>query len=50
VLTGLRIAVEAGEETVAGICRGYADDGALLVETTTALRRLYAGVVVSWES
>jgi BirA family biotin operon repressor/biotin-[acetyl-CoA-carboxylase] ligase len=49
VLTGRRIVVEVGEETVAGICRGYADDGALLVETPAALRRLYAGVVASWE-
>jgi BirA family biotin operon repressor/biotin-[acetyl-CoA-carboxylase] ligase len=49
VLTGRRIAVEVGDELIAGICRGYADDGALLIETPTTPRRLYAGVVASWE-
>jgi BirA family biotin operon repressor/biotin-[acetyl-CoA-carboxylase] ligase len=49
VLTGRHIAVEVGDERVVGICRGYAEDGALLVESSETVRRLYAGVVASWD-
>lgn len=45
VLTGRNIAVDAGQERIAGLCQGVADDGALLLETLTGPRRLYAGVV-----
>jgi BirA family biotin operon repressor/biotin-[acetyl-CoA-carboxylase] ligase len=45
VLTGRAVAVNVGRERIAGTCVGIGDDGALLVQTQTSLRRLSSGIV-----
>lgn len=47
VLTGRRVMVESGTSTSTGLCRGIADDGALLLETPDGLRPCFAGVVAA---
>jgi biotin-(acetyl-CoA carboxylase) ligase len=47
VLTGRRVAVDFGQERIAGLCLGIAEDGALLIDASTGLRRCYAGVVAA---
>lgn len=49
VLTGRRVLVDAGQECVAGVCRGLDGDGALLIATSSGLRRVVAGVVAAIE-
>jgi BirA family biotin operon repressor/biotin-[acetyl-CoA-carboxylase] ligase len=45
VLTGRNVIIDIGQGLAAGMCRGIADDGALLVESSSGVRRIYAGVV-----
>jgi len=51
VVTGRKVSVAAGRERIEGTCVGIGDDGALLVRTQAAERRLYSGVVesIGWD-
>ena len=51
VLTGRTVTIAAGRECIQGTCTGIGDDGALLVQTPTAERRLFSGVVeaIDWD-
>jgi BirA family biotin operon repressor/biotin-[acetyl-CoA-carboxylase] ligase len=42
---GRTLTVQLGRQTVSGICRGIAADGALLLETSTGPRQLYSGIL-----
>jgi len=46
VLTGRQIELLAADQPKRGLCRGIGNDGALLVETSAGLERLYGGVLV----
>jgi len=48
LLSGRRIEHAAGERLTAGLCRGIADDGALLLQTEQGLERLLGGVITRW--
>jgi len=50
VLTGRAVAVNVGRERMAGTCVGIGDDGTLLFQSQTSLRRLSSGVVeaIGW--
>jgi BirA family biotin operon repressor/biotin-[acetyl-CoA-carboxylase] ligase len=47
VLTGRCVAIDLSGKRTAGLCRGIADDGALLIENESGMRRCYAGVVAA---
>jgi BirA family biotin operon repressor/biotin-[acetyl-CoA-carboxylase] ligase len=40
------IALQQGRKTIAGLCRGIAPDGALLLETPNGLRSFYSGTII----
>jgi len=48
LLTGKTVTIQAGPNTVAGLCRGIDDSGALLLETERGLQRMLGGVVADW--
>lgn len=50
LLTGKTVTIQAGPNTVTGICRGIDDSGALLLETDRGLQRMLGGVVSKWDS
>ena len=41
-----RLTLQLGRQTIAGICRGIAPDGALLLETPEGLRSFYSGIII----
>jgi BirA family biotin operon repressor/biotin-[acetyl-CoA-carboxylase] ligase len=43
---GKPIALQHGRQSIAGLCRGIAPDGALLLETPDGLRSYYSGTIV----
>lgn len=45
VLTGRAVQLQAGRQTVSGVCRGIDDSGALLIETAHGLERCHSGTV-----
>lgn len=45
VLTGKNVEIQQGNTLVRGCCRGIDDQGALLVEGTNGLQRLFGGIV-----
>lgn len=45
VLTGTEVAIRDGDRLLAGVCRGLADDGALLLDGADGLERLVSGSV-----
>ena len=48
LLTGRQVRIELPSREVVGEVETIADDGALLVATTSGLERCYGGVVVAW--
>ncbi|MGD0383237.1 MAG: biotin--[acetyl-CoA-carboxylase] ligase [Thermoguttaceae bacterium] len=40
------IALQHGRKTIAGLCRGIAPDGALLLETSDGIRSFYSGTII----
>jgi BirA family biotin operon repressor/biotin-[acetyl-CoA-carboxylase] ligase len=40
------LALQHGRKTVAGLCRGIAPDGALLLETSDGIRSFYSGTII----
>jgi BirA family biotin operon repressor/biotin-[acetyl-CoA-carboxylase] ligase len=48
-LSGRCVAMDLAGERIAGLCRGIADDGSLLIETEIGPRRCYAGVATAME-
>lgn len=45
VLTGNPVSVQNGDNQITGICSGIDDDGSLMLRTSIALERCYAGTV-----
>ncbi|EAQ78771.1 biotin--[acetyl-CoA-carboxylase] ligase [Blastopirellula marina] len=45
LLWGRKVEIQSGEQTIAGICGGIDDSGALLVDSPAGVRRILAGVV-----
>jgi BirA family transcriptional regulator, biotin operon repressor / biotin---[acetyl-CoA-carboxylase] ligase len=41
------LTLQAGNQSINGICRGIAPDGALLLETTEGLRSFYSGIIIT---
>ena len=50
LLRGRQVGLNLGSRRIEGLCRGIADDGALLVETGDGVERCYGGVVDFFES
>lgn len=49
LLTGRIVQIELGNQRITGRCGGIADDGALILQTETGVRRLVSGTVVHYE-
>ncbi|TWT90634.1 Bifunctional ligase/repressor BirA [Pseudobythopirellula maris] len=51
LLTGRRVTVEHGGERVEGLCHGFAEDGALRLESPDGpIRAMLSGTVVAWDA
>ena len=48
LLTGKVVTIRMPGREVVGVCRGIGGDGRLLVQTTTGLEPIAAGVVADW--
>jgi BirA family biotin operon repressor/biotin-[acetyl-CoA-carboxylase] ligase len=49
LLEGRAVELEVGSRQVRGVCRGVADDGALLLDTESGRQRFHSGIVVRFE-
>lgn len=49
-LKGRQVSVDVAGQLVNGMCEGIDQDGCLLLMTTSGLRRIVAGSIVSWSS
>ena len=49
LLTNRSVQINVGTRSIAGVCHGIDDDGALLVETQDGIERCFAGVVTHFD-
>jgi len=48
LLTGKTVTIQAGPNSITGLCRGIDESGALLLQTKRGLQRMLGGVVANW--
>ena len=49
LLTDRIVTLNDGKKDITGVCRGLADDGALLLQTDVRMESIYSGVVKAFD-